>query len=152
MTCPRCRMRYEEARGTCPRCGAVNPKVRGTFQTSTVLISSNGSAQVYRSVEEVPASLRTQLLKSTNGSNSATILIADRRGRHEIARAMRNLPGAAQRRLKRAMQGADPPAGVEAWLTPSRRQTILTVLVAIALLAILVAFTTTWYTIRLCLP
>src|SRR5258708_38426084 len=136
MTCPRCRMRYEEARGTCPRCGAVNPKVRGTFQTSTVLISSNGSAQVYRSVEEVPASLRTQLLKSTNGSNSATIRIADRRGRHEIARAMRNLPGAAQRRLRRAMQDEDGPVGLAAWLTPVRRKTVLAGVAALGLAAI----------------
>src|SRR6266702_355688 len=98
MTCPRCRMRYEESRGNCPRCGAGNAKARGTFQTSTVLIASGGSAQVYRSVEEVPAPLRTQLLKSTNGANSATILIADRRGRQEIAKAMRNLPGPVQRR------------------------------------------------------
>ena len=36
--------------------------------------------------------LRTRLLKSTNGANSATILIADRRGRKEISRAMRKLP------------------------------------------------------------
>ena len=144
MTCPRCRARYEESSTACPRCGAANTKARGTFQTSTVLIASSGGDRVYRSVQEVPASLRTQLLKSTNGANSATILIADRRGRHEIARAMRNLPGAAQRRLKRAMQGEDPPAGVDAWLTPARRKAILAVVAAIALTAILVVFTRTW--------
>ena len=35
---------------------------------------------VYRSVEEVPDPLKRQLLRSTNGLNSATIVIADRRG------------------------------------------------------------------------
>ena len=144
MICPRCRARFEDSSEACPRCGAANAKTKGTFQTSTVLIASSGGDRVYRSVQEVPASLRTQLLKSTNGANSATILIADRRGRHEIARAMRNLPGGAQRRLKRAMQGEDPPAGIQAWLTPSRRKAILAVVAAFALLAILVVFTRAW--------
>jgi predicted amidophosphoribosyltransferase len=144
MICPRCRARFEESSGACPRCGTANTRTKGTFQTSTVLIASSGGDRVYRSVQEVPASLRTRLLKSTNGANSATILIADRRGRHEIARAMRNLPGAAQRRLKRAMQGEVPPAAVQEWLTPARRKAILAVVVAIALVAILVVFTRAW--------
>ena len=54
MTCPRCRTPYEDSRGRCPRCGATNRKAHGTYQTSTVLISSGGSDRVYRSVEEVP--------------------------------------------------------------------------------------------------
>lgn len=141
MICPRCRARYEESSGSCPRCGAPNTKTRGTFQTSSVLIASRGGDRVYRSVQEVPASLRTLLLKSTNGANSATILIADRRGRQEIARAMRNLPGTAQRRLRRAMQGEDPPAGLVAWMTPSRRKAILAVVAVLALAAIVVVFT-----------
>lgn len=127
MTCPRCRKSYQDALDACPGCGAVNQKRKGTFQVSTVLISSGGSDHVYRSVEEVPAPLRTQLLKSTSSANSATILIADRRGRKEIARAMRNLPGAAQRRLMRAVIGDDDPRGALAWLTPARRKVILAV-------------------------
>src|SRR5882757_5571749 len=107
MTCPRCRTRYEGSSEACPRCGAANAKTSGTFQTSTVLIASSGGDRVYRSVQEVPAPLRTRLLKSTNGANSATILIADRRGRKEIAKAMRNLPGPAQRKLVRAMLGEE---------------------------------------------
>lgn len=144
MICPRCRARYEESSANCPRCGATNAKTRGTFQTSTVLISSSGGDRVYRSVQEVPASLRTLLLKSTNGANSATILIADRRGRHEIARAMRNLPGAAQRRLRRAMQGETPPVGLQAWMTPVRHWTLVAVVAALALAAIAVVFTRAW--------
>ena len=52
-----------------------------------------GAERVYRSVDEVPARLRNRLLKTTNGANSATILIADRNGRKEIDKAMRKLPG-----------------------------------------------------------
>src|SRR6266446_10806795 len=122
MICPRCRARYEESSGSCPRCGAANTKTRGTFQTSTVLIASSGGDRVYRSVQEVPAPLRTQLLKSTNGANSATILIADRRGRHEIARAMRNLPAHAQRRLKQSILANPEGPG---WLTPARRKALI---------------------------
>ena len=46
-------------------------------------------------------------MESTNGSNSATILIADRRGREEIAKLVRKLPGSAQRRF-----GDRPPPGL----------------------------------------
>src|SRR5260370_1421958 len=136
MTCPRCRTRFDGSLDACPRCGASNAKSRGTFQTSTVLIATRGDDRVYRSVEEVPAPLRTQLLKSTNGANSATILIADRRGRREIARAMRNLPGPAQRKLVRAMLGEEPATGLLAWLTPGRRKAILGAITLLTLAAI----------------
>ena len=95
---------------------------------------------MYRSVEEVPARLRSRLVKSTNGSNSATILIADRRGRQEIARTMRSLPGPAQRRLLRAVAGGDD-GGVLAWLTPARRKAILAVLILFTMAAVALVFT-----------
>jgi hypothetical protein len=53
----------------------------------------------------VPDRLRTRLLKSTNSPNAATILIADRRGRQEIVKAMRHLPGSGQRRLIQSLLG-----------------------------------------------
>ena len=124
MTCKRCRKAFEEDAARCPHCGQPNPENSGVFQTSTVLISSGGADLVYRSVEEVPAGLRSRLVKSTNGSNSATILIADRRGRQEIARAMRNLPGPAQRRLIHSILGSGVPDSIE-WLTPVRKRAIL---------------------------
>jgi len=141
MTCSRCRTPYPDSRGKCPRCGAANHKARGTYQTSTVLISIGGSERVFRSVDEVPVPLRTQLLKSTNGPNSRTILIADRRGRREITRAMRNLPGSAQRRLLRAMTGDEPASGLLAWLTPPRRKAILAVLTVLTTAAVVMIFT-----------
>jgi hypothetical protein len=86
MICPHCHRNFEG--GLCPRCGAA----KGIVKTSTILISSGEKQNVYRSVEEVPDSLKQQLVKSTSGLNSATIVIADRLGRKEIAKAIRNLP------------------------------------------------------------
>src|SRR5438128_138793 len=126
MTCNHCRKRIQPEATRCPHCGKPNEAKSGTFQTSSVLISASGADRVYRSVEEVPKRLRSRLLKSTNGANSATILIADRRGRKEISRAMRKLPGPAQRRLMHSILGAEAAAGTIAWLTPRRRIAILT--------------------------
>jgi hypothetical protein len=111
MTCNRCRKKFQEEE-RCPHCGEP-ARVKGTFQTSTVLISSGGEDLVYRSVDEVPPRLRTRLMRSTSSSNSGTILIADRRGRKEIARAMRKVP---------AQQ-----SGVASWLTTGRRRAIMIV-------------------------
>jgi len=86
MICPDCHRRFEGV--SCPRCGAI----KGIVKSSTILISAGETQNVYRSVEEVPDSLKRQLLRSTSGLNSATIVIADREGRKEIAKAIRNLP------------------------------------------------------------
>jgi hypothetical protein len=143
MTCRRCRKKIEEFETRCPHCGDVNEKAAGMFQTSTVLISASGTDQVYRSVDEVPAGLRTRLLKSTNGANSATILIADRRGRQEIAKAMRHLPGPVQRRWMHTLSGTEAAATAMEWLTPARRRTILLVIVLLTLAAVVLVFTRT---------
>src|SRR6266436_4139299 len=89
MLCPGCNRSFEGNAGTCPRCGAV----KGVVRTSTILIASGEQRSVYRSVEDVPDALKRELIRSTNGLNSATIVIADRQGRKEIAKAIRNLPG-----------------------------------------------------------
>jgi hypothetical protein len=143
MTCHRCRKSFDEKQARCPHCGEPNPD-SGRFQTSTVLISAGGADLVYRSLEEVPVHLRTRLLKSTHGGNSATILIADRRGRNEIAKSLRNLPGPAQRRLRRSVLDAEDGSGALAWLTPGRRKAILVVVVSLALALIGIAFTHHW--------
>jgi len=136
MTCRRCRKTFEDDVVRCPHCGQTNPERSGVFQTSAVLISSGGTDKVYRSVDEVPAGLRSQLVKSTNGTNSATILIADRRGRQEIAKAMRNLPGPKPRRMLQSILGETPDSS--AWLTPGWKRSILAI-VALCTLAIIAA-------------
>lgn len=80
---------------------------RLTVKSSTIFISVGGKTQVYRSVDDVPPRLRKRLEQSTNGINSATILIADRRGREEIVRAIRGLPSSVRSRLSSTL-GAEP--------------------------------------------
>src|SRR5258708_23853841 len=72
---------------------------RVTVKTSTIFIAKGGRTKVYRSVEEMPRRLRQELEQSTNGFNSATILIADRRGRAEILRALPGIPSTVRTRL-----------------------------------------------------
>ena len=107
MVCRRCQRHFEDAgKGVCPYCGETNPQVTsGVMKTSTILISAGRTDAVYRSVSEVPQMLRKRLLKSTSGMNSATILIADRRGKEELAKAIRRLPGTAQQKLLDAVFG-----------------------------------------------
>ena len=138
MRCGRCGRKISEGVAKCPHCGAqAGAGASGTFQTSTVLISAQGEDYVYRSVDEVPQALRTKLLKSTNGANSATILIADRGGRKEIARAMKNLPAHAQKRL---MQSILAKANGELWLSTGRRRAILAAVGLLALAAVGLVF------------
>jgi hypothetical protein len=82
---------------------------RVTVKTSTVFISKGGKTQVYRSVDHVPAGLREELEKSTNGFNSATILIADKRGREEIVRALNGLPSGLRSRLASRLETERAP-------------------------------------------
>jgi hypothetical protein len=70
-----------------------------TLKTSTIFVSVGQHTQVYRSVEEVPESLRQKLIQNTTGSNSATILIADRRGKDELVRAIQGLPSSIPLRV-----------------------------------------------------
>src|SRR5258708_31103784 len=72
---------------------------RVTVKTSTIFIAKGGKTKVYRSVQEVPQRLRQELEQSTNGFNSATILIADRKGREQILRALKGMPSALRTRL-----------------------------------------------------
>jgi hypothetical protein len=108
---------------------------RVTVKTSTIFIAKGGRTRVYHSVQEVPRQLRQQLEDSTNGFNSATILIADRRGREELLRALKGMPSALRTRVVSSMQpqqsstaphpGAPQPAraaGISAPTTaPSQR-------------------------------
>jgi hypothetical protein len=129
MTCGRCGNEFDEAEARCPHCGEAQAGAKGLFQTSTVLISSGGADLVYRTVEEVPPGLRTRLLKSTSGGNSGIILIADRRGRKEIAKVVGMLPGGRKR---------------AEWLTSGQKRGVAAVLVLLALALVAWAFAHQW--------
>jgi hypothetical protein len=75
---------------------------RLTVKTSTIFISVGSKTKVYRSVDEVPPKLRRKLQESTTGLNAATILIADRKGREEIVKALQGLPSGLRPRPGRA--------------------------------------------------
>jgi hypothetical protein len=77
---------------------------RVTLKSSTIFISVGNKTEVYRSVADVPPSLRKKLEQSTNGINSATILIADRKGKEEIVRAIRGLPSNLRSRLATSLK------------------------------------------------
>ena len=129
---------------TCPHCGTAHAAAKsGVMRSSTILISAGETDAVYRSVKEVPAPLRRKLLKSTNGLNAATILIADRRGREEIARAIQNLPSSLQRRFMKPFR--DEPDGLRAWLArPPVKAAIAWLLGVGSALAIWFVFTHKW--------
>lgn len=98
---------------------------RVTVKTSTIFIAKGGKTRVYRSVNEVPAPLRKELEESTNSFNSATILIADRRGRQEIIRALNGLPSSLRTRLSSSLSkptnSAEPVKKPTEWLQFVRR-------------------------------
>ncbi len=70
-----------------------------TARSSTIFISTGEETRVYRSVDDVPPALRRKLTECTHGINSATILIADKRGREELVRALQGRPSEVQCRL-----------------------------------------------------
>jgi hypothetical protein len=143
MICNRCHKQMADDEVKCPHCGEPRSDT-GVFQSSTVLISADGADRVYRSVEEVPYPLRHRLLKSTNSGNSATILIADRRGRQEIAKAMRKLPGTGQRRLMQSLLSGSTDAAGNARLAPRWKKSILVTILMFTLALIAFVFTHHW--------
>jgi hypothetical protein len=94
----------------CKRCGEPGPLdeagfceecahdaiglASGVVKTATIVAAVGESTAVYRSIKEMPPQLRRKLRRATNSGNSGTILIADKRGRQEVARALRKLPKA----------------------------------------------------------
>jgi len=145
MNCNRCGKKFADEEAKCPHCGQTRPDAgSGVFQSSSVLISADGADRVYRSVDEVPFPLRHRLLKSTNSPNSATILIADRRGRQEIAKAMRNLPGTGQRRLMQSLLSGNAVTPGEGRLSPKWKRAVLALVLAFTLTLIAFVFAHRW--------
>jgi hypothetical protein len=58
------------------------------MKTSTVMIAVGAGHGFYRSVQDVPEPLRTQLLEITASPNSGTIVIADRAGKEQLTQVM----------------------------------------------------------------
>jgi hypothetical protein len=88
-----------------------------TARSSTIFIATGEETTVYRSVEDVPPALRRKLTECTRGINSATILIADKRGREELVRALQGRPSEVQCRLVENIRSRQPDPVAE----PPRR-------------------------------
>lgn len=65
---------------------------RWTAKSSLIFIAAEGETRVYGSVKQVPGGLRRRLEQATARPEAVTILIADRKGRAELTRALRLLP------------------------------------------------------------
>ncbi len=98
---------------------------RTTVKSSTIFVAEGKKTQVFRSLDEMPADLRRRLEKSTNGIHSATILIADRRGRDEIARALNGLPTEFQSKVATQVSGQRKAAQLEGAFADSVRRIML---------------------------
>src|SRR6266849_6382606 len=92
---------------------------RVTVKTSTIFIAKGSRTRVYHSVNEVPPRLRKELEESTNSFNSATILIADRRGREEILRALNGLPSTLRSRLASSLAPRATESGQKPEVAPA---------------------------------
>jgi hypothetical protein len=129
MRCKRCGQRAElDPGGICAECAQARVN-SGVVKSSTIVVSSGETTAVYRSIKEIPVEVRRRLRRATNGGNSGTILIADRRGRDEIARAMRKLPS-----FKTVRQTQ------RSW-TPRVQQAVALLLIVLTLILIWLVFT-----------
>lgn len=79
-----------------------------TARSATIFIASGDHTGVYRSVDEVPPELRRKLIETTNGMNSATILIADKRGKEELVRAWQGRRSEVRSRLVDTIRSKQP--------------------------------------------
>jgi hypothetical protein len=86
-----------------------------TAKSSTIFVATDEGTSVYRSIKEIPGPLRRKLQESMQGMHSATILIADKRGREELVRALQGQPSNVQCRLadvhRSQQQRMQPSAG-----------------------------------------
>ena len=153
MTCPFCQTRFAAPTpARCPECGCeVVRLTSGLVKTSAVLIDSKETRAVYRSVQEVPEKLRRRLVESTQGINSATIVIADHGGREHMEKQLDNRlrgfasPPAEAPEFCRDTAAAPVPAGPERAAGPaSTRLGSLARLVGIGLAAATLAGAAAW--------
>lgn len=87
---------------------AKRPGSVPTFRCSTIFVSEGEETLIYRSLSEMPTQLRKKITARTRGGASATIFIANRGGREELAKRLRGMPSRVQTRLEEAVP-AEPP-------------------------------------------
>jgi hypothetical protein len=60
------------------------------LKTPVVWVGTNDRLEVFQGLEKVPPRLRKRVVRSTQSDEAVTILIADKKGRDEIVRAIRS--------------------------------------------------------------
>lgn len=83
---------------------------RLTARSSTIFIATRDETHVYRSMNDIPPALRRKLQDSTHSMNSATILIADKRGQQELVRALQDRPTNVQQRFAEIIAPQQAPS------------------------------------------
>lgn len=58
-------------------------------KVSTIVVGSGNTVRTYRSAGEMPPAVQRKMDEALSGENSATLLIADERGRQEILKSLR---------------------------------------------------------------
>jgi len=75
---------------------------RGKVRTSAILVASGQKTAMYRTLQEMPFSLRRKLVRLASGPNTGTLLIADQRGVDEwLSSQGRVAPAPSARRRPR---------------------------------------------------
>lgn len=113
-----------------------------TGRSSTIFIATSEKTVVYKSLEEVPVLLKRKLQETTHGINSATILIADKRGREELIRALQGKPSDVRCRLAETLRSrqVEPEPVPNKRLWPMSVRTWIELLLPVAVGASLWAF------------
>jgi hypothetical protein len=71
------------------------------LKTTVVHVCFKGASGVFRSAEAIPVKVKRQIAATAKQGRSATILIADRNGKRELARAVRGRASRVALRLTR---------------------------------------------------
>jgi hypothetical protein len=140
MICPHCQFRFQTPADNCPECGIrIVRKISGIVKTSTVMIATGDEPSFYRSVQEVPESLRRQLIETTNSENSGMIVIADRAGKEQwteiVAHRESQQSEEASRKPAAPVDSATSPARAFAGLSWAAWAGVLLFLAAAAMVA-----------------
>ena len=81
-------------------------------RVSTIVVGESDRTRIFHSLDEIPKSVRRNLERSMASESSATLLIADERGREEIMRKLDGGPSVLQSKLIesiiRQRRGLDP--------------------------------------------
>lgn len=77
---------------------------RIVLKRSTIFVSVGEDLQIFRSMREVPPRLRKKLIECTTAASSEVIIIADRRGKKEIEKALESLPPESRTRFEAAVK------------------------------------------------